>query len=141
VENEASWRERRRDASIEQAAALTRRRAAETAKARGLLAEFRAELTARGIEPVPLRAPVVGAGASYRTGLTGWYLKRNRSLALDVEGNFYILGTPAGLKARLFGVKVLPSDPPLNVGQGARDGESLPLAELLQNRLDEASAE
>ncbi|MEV8376117.1 hypothetical protein AB0P21_25480 [Kribbella sp. NPDC056861] len=141
MENEASWRDRRRDASIEQAAALTRRRAAETAKARGLLADFRAELTARGIEPGPLRAQVVGSGASYRTGLTGWYLKRNRSLGLDVEGNFYILGTPASLKARLFGVKLLPSDPPLNVGQGARDGESLPLAELLQNRLDEAPAE
>lgn len=139
MENEASWRERRREASIEQAAALDRRRAAETAKARGLLADFLQELKARGIQPVPLRAPVVGAGANYRTGLTGWYLRRNRSLAVDVEGNFYILGTPASLKARLFGVKVLPSDPPLIVGQGARDGESLPLAELLQTRLDEAT--
>ncbi|WBQ08192.1 hypothetical protein [Kribbella sp. CA-293567] len=141
MENEASWRERRRDASIEQAAALDRRRAAETAKARELLAAFIEELKRRGVEPGPLRAPVVGTGANYRTGLTGWYLRRNRSLAVDVEGNFYILGTPAGLRAWLFGVTVLPTDPPLVVGRGARDGESLPLAELLQARLDEAAPE
>jgi len=83
-----------------------------------------------------LRAQVVGTNTSYRTDLTGWYLRRNRSLAVDVEGNFYILGVPASLKARVAGVRVAPSDPPLIVGQGARDGESLPLAELLRLRLE-----
>lgn len=95
-------------------------------------------MKAAGVEPRPLRAPVVGSGSSYRTGLTGWYLRRNRSLGVDTDANFYILGTPASLKARLFGVHVLASDPPLIIGLGARDGESLPLSQLLQHRLDEA---
>ncbi|WP_020390794.1 hypothetical protein [Kribbella catacumbae] len=138
MDNEPSWRERRREASVAQAAALAHRKATETAQARALLADFIEKLKAAGIEPQPLRAPVVGSSASYRTGIVGWYLRRNRSLGADADGNFYILGTPAGLKARLFGVRVVPSDPPLTVGLGARDGDSLPLEQLLRNRLEEA---
>lgn len=131
-----SWREERRQAAVEQAAALGRKKAAETARARELLTGFIATLKERGIEPEPLRAQVVGSNASYRTDLTGWYLRRNRSLAVDVDGNFYILGVPASLKSRVAGVRLVPSDPPLVVGQGARDGESMPLADLLRLRLE-----
>lgn len=131
-----SWREERRQAAAEHAAALERKKAAETAQARALLTDFIATLTERGVPPEPLRAQVVGSNASYRTNLTGWYLRRNRSLAVDVDGNFYILGVPASLKGRVAGVQVQPSDPPLVVGQGARDGESMPLAELLRLRLE-----
>jgi hypothetical protein len=95
-------------------------------------------MKARGIEPQPLRAPVVGSGASYRTNLTGWYLRRNHSLGADADGNFYILGVQPSLKSRLLGVRIAPSDPPLTVGLGAGDGESLPLKDLLNLRLDEA---
>ncbi|GAA2824005.1 hypothetical protein [Kribbella solani] len=134
--NETSWREERRQAAAEHAAALERKKAAETARARELLRDFIATLKERGVEPEPLRAQVIGSNASYRTELVGWYLRRNRSLAVDVDGNFYILGVPASLKARVTGARVEASDPPLVVGQGARDGESMPLAELLQLRLD-----
>jgi hypothetical protein len=136
VESEGSWRERRREAAAEQAAALDRRRAAETAEARALLAGFVEQVTAAGIAPQPLRAQVVGSGASYRTNLVGWYLKRNRSLAVDADGNFYVLGVRPSLKARIAGVQVEPSDPPLTVGLGARDGESMPLKQLLALRLE-----
>jgi hypothetical protein len=131
-----SWREERRQAAAEHAAALERKKAAETAQARALLTDFIATLRERGVQPEPLRAQVVGSNASYRTNLTGWYLRRNRSLAVDIDGNFYILGVPPSLKARVAGVHVQPSDPPLVVGQGARDGESMPLAELLRLRLE-----
>ncbi|MDX2969594.1 hypothetical protein [Kribbella solani] len=134
--NETSWREERRQAATEHAAALERKKAAETARARELLRDFIAALKERGVAPEPLRAQVIGSNASYRTELVGWYLRRNRSLAVDVDGNFYILGVPASLKARVTGARVEASDPPLVVGQGARDGESMPLAELLQLRLD-----
>jgi hypothetical protein len=136
VGNESSWREERRQAAVEQAAALERKKAAETAQAHELLVGFVRTMRSRGVEPQPLRAQVVGSAASYRTGISGWYLRRNRSLGVDVEGNFYILGVPASLKSRLSGVRVLPSDPPLVVGQGARDGESMPLADLLRLRLE-----
>jgi len=134
VEDQASWRERRREASVEQAAALERRKAAESAQARELLVGFVRRLRERGVAPEALRAQVIGSGTSYRTGISGWYLRRNRSVAVDTEANFYILGTTASLTARVTGVKVLPSDPPLVVGQGGRDGESIKLADLLEMR-------
>jgi hypothetical protein len=140
VDNGSSWREQRREAAVAHAAALDRRKAAETAKAREYLADFVEKMKALGIEPQPLRAQVVGSGTSYRTDITGWYLRRNRSLGVDADGNYYILGTPASLKARLSGVRVVPSDPPIIVGLGARDGESLPLEQLLRHRLEEAAA-
>ncbi|WP_405067181.1 hypothetical protein OG558_36945 [Kribbella sp. NBC_01510] len=133
--DQANWRAERREAAAAQAAALERRKAGESVQARELLVGFVKEMRARGVEPEPLRAQVVGSGASYRTGVIGWYLRRNRSLGVDVDANFYILGVPASLKSRLAGVDILPSDPPLVVGQGARDGESMPLKELLRLRL------
>ncbi|MEJ1109599.1 MULTISPECIES: hypothetical protein [unclassified Kribbella] len=139
MEGELSWREKRREASAAHAAALEQRKAAETAQARAMLAEFVQKLKAQGIEPQPLRAPVMGSGASYRTNVIGWYLRRNRSLGTDSDGNFYILATPASARARLLGVRILPSDPPLIVGQGARDGESIPMKELLALRLEEVA--
>jgi hypothetical protein len=137
VDDEPSWQERRREASAAHAAALERRKAAETEQARAQLAEFVQKMMAAGIEPGPLRAPVVGSGTSYRTDVTGWYLRRNRSIGVDADGNYYILGTPASLKARLFGLRIVPSDPPLIVGVGARDGESIALRDLLKLRLEE----
>lgn len=138
MDNEPSWREKRREAAAVHAAALESRKAAETAQARALLADFVRKMKAQGVEPRPLRAPVVGSGVSYRTDITGWYLRRNRSLGVDADGNYYILGAPASLKARLLGLRLSPSDPPLTVGVGARDGESIPLEKLLRRRLEEA---
>ncbi|MDX6235971.1 MAG: hypothetical protein QOG10_786 [Kribbellaceae bacterium] len=137
MDDQPSWRDRRREASAVHAAALERRKAAETEQARAQLAEFVRKMRAQGIQPRPLRAWVVGSGVSYRTGVNGWYLRRNRSLGADADGNFYILGTPASLRARLLGVRISPSDPPLTVGVGARDGESRPLEQLLRLRLEE----
>ncbi|MFI5706979.1 hypothetical protein [Kribbella sp. NPDC051620] len=137
MDDPQTWREARREAAAAQAAALQHRKDNETAQARKLLAEFVAKMHSLGIEPQPLRAPVVGSGASYRTDVTGWYLRRNHSLGVDAEGNFYILGMQPSVKARLLGVQVQPSDPPIIIGQGARDGESLPLKQLLELRLAE----
>lgn len=137
MDSGSSWREQRREASAAHAAAAEQRKAQETAKARELLAGFVAEVRRRGIEPEPLRART-SSGAGYRTGIMGWYLRRNKTLGVDADGNFYLLGTPSSVKGRLLGVRVEPSDPPLVVGLGARDGESMPLAELLQRRLDSA---
>lgn len=137
MDGELSWQEKRREASAAHAAALEQRKAAETAQARALLADFVQELKTRGVAPEPLRATVAGSGTSYRTNITGWYLRRNRSLGVDPDGNFYILATPTSVKSRLAGVRLVPSDPPLTVGLGARDGESMPLRQLLAMRLEE----
>lgn len=131
-----SWRDERRAAFIEHQAALERRRAADTARAQELLNDFVATLHDRGVPPVPLRARVNGRSV-YRTGLTGWYLRANRSLAVDTDARFYILDTPASVLGRIRGVDIAPSPPPLQVGVGARDGESMALADLLEKRLQE----
>lgn len=136
MESEPSWREKRREAAAAHAAALEHRKAAETAQARAQLAEFVRKMKAQGIEPRPLRAQVSGSGATYRTNVVGWYLRRNRTLGADTDGNYYSLGAPANLKARLLGLQLSPSDPPLTVGLGARDGESMPLEQLLSLRLE-----
>ena len=129
------WAARRRDAAAEQVARLDRVRAAESRQAAALLAGFVRDAHERGLPTTPLKARATSGRAIYRTGLTGWYLKRNGSLAVDEDGRFYILTAPSSLGARLRGATVAPSDPPLVVGAGGRDGESMPLAELLALRL------
>jgi hypothetical protein len=125
----------RDDVVAEQAAAHARRMARETEQAQGLLAAFVRDAVAKGLSTVELRARSYDGHSTYATGLVGWYLPRDRSLAVDTGGRFYVLNTPGGLRARLRGVTVEPSDPPLAVGRGARDGESMSLAELLERRL------
>jgi hypothetical protein len=130
----------RDDVVAEQAAAHARRQVRETEQAQALLDGFIRDARERGLNTTELRARSYDGRTTYATGLVGWYLPRDHSLAVDIEGRFYILNTPGGLVARVRGVTVLPSDPPLAVGRGARDGESMSLAELLQRRLDAGDA-
>jgi len=129
------WAARRRDAAAEHAELLARRKAADSARAREQLRAFVRAARARGIPPEQLRARAWGGRTTYRTGIAGWYLKRNGSLGADTEGNFYVLSAPTSLRARLRGVTLEPSEPPLVVGVGGRDGESMPLQQLLDLRL------
>jgi hypothetical protein len=132
----SDWPQRRREAFATHAAALDRQRAADTRQARALLAGFVREMGARGLPPARLRARVADSRTTYRTNLTGWYLRRNRSLAVSVDGDLYLLDTSRSLRAWLLGVRIPPIDPPLRVGAGARDGESMPLERLLRQRLE-----
>ena len=52
------------------------------------------------------------------------------------DGAYYLLVVAPERFGRWRGVAVEPSDPPLQVGEGARDGESAPLAEFLRLRLE-----
>jgi hypothetical protein len=135
-EHADDWQQRRRDAALEHAATLERRRAAETAAARRLVEDFVAEARSRGLRTRSLLARSHDGRARYRTGLTGWYLKLNGSLAVSEQGDFYIMSAGSSLRARITGTTLTPADPPLAVGVGARDGESMPLQELLTLRLE-----
>ena len=136
-----TWAEQRKRAIEAHAAAGEARRATEAARARELLAGFVREVTARGIAPAELTAEPYGGGGRLRTGLRGWYLRDNRSVAVGTDGEFYTLSAPGGWRARLTGVTIPPSEPRMIVGEGGRDGESMPLAELLQRRLGAESVE
>jgi hypothetical protein len=129
--DDGSWQERRREAAALHAEALERQQRAETRQARELVAGFLRDVTARGIAPEPLAARSYDGRWRYRTPLRGWYLRRNQSVAIGTDGEFYVLTAPASLRARLTGVTPSPSDPPLVLGKGGRDGESIDLADAL----------
>jgi hypothetical protein len=116
--------------------AARRRKAAESAKAQVLLEEFVREARARGLPTRELVARPWNGRGRYRTGVAGWYLKRDHSIGVGVDGGYYLLLVAPQRFGRWRGVTVTPSDPPLQVGEGARDGESAPLAQFLRLRLD-----
>jgi hypothetical protein len=130
------WAARRRETAAAHADRLARTRAEETARARVMVHAFADEARRRGLTTRPLLARAGDGKPTYRTGLNGWYLTRDGSLGVTTEGTYYTLGSPASLRSRLFGVTLRPAEPPLQVGAGARDGESIALDVLLAMRLD-----
>lgn len=132
VDVSSSWRERRSTDASAHVRRLAERQAAESAQARAMILQFIEAARSSGLEPVPLFARGYGGKGRYRTGLTGWYLRVNESAAIDTEGNFYVMTVPGGLRAMLQGATPEPSDPPLILGKGARDGESIDLVDALR---------
>jgi hypothetical protein len=130
------WAEQRRRSIAAHAAAAERKRAAEIAQAREMIDEFVRAARSRGVKPVTLTARAYNGGGTYRTNRQGWYISVDRSVAIGTDGGYYVLSVPASLRARFTGASVDPQDPRLIVGEGARDGESMPLKSMLQMRLD-----
>lgn len=117
------------------AEALRRRREQEAAAAQVLVDQFVVDARAAGLPEQELTArPYKGSGR-YRTGITGWYLKRDHSIGVGSDGGYYILVVAPSLRARFGRAELSPVPPPLQVGVGARDGESMTLRELLALRL------
>jgi hypothetical protein len=133
MDDAQEWRRQRARAVEAHAADATRRLAAETARARALVADFAAAARGRGLREVPLVARGYSGRGRYRTGLRGWYLRPD--MAVGTDGEFYLLIVPDSVRARLTGATVPPSEPRLVVGEGARDGERMALSELLDRRL------
>lgn len=133
--DDTGWAAQRQRAIEVHAAGLRTRAGTEAAEARRLVADFVRRASEHALPPVPLVARGFNGRSRYRTGLRGWYLKPDRSVAVGTDGAFYILSVPASLRARFTGATLVPSTPPLIVGEGARDGESVPLADLLARRL------
>ncbi|HEY0118659.1 MAG TPA: hypothetical protein VGC04_07765 [Cellulomonas sp.] len=123
----ARWREERRAAADHHAQALARRQAAEAAQARELLRGLVERAETAGPAPEPLVVRSFDGRHTYRTALRGWYLRQDRSVAVDTDGEFYVLRAPSSLAALWRGVRPQPSDPPLVLGAGGKDGESLDL--------------
>lgn len=121
--------------------AQRRRRQEESAKAQVLVDRFveRAKEAALATQELTAR-PWSGRGR-YRTGVTGWYLRRDRSIGVGVDGSYYMLVVPPERFGRWRTVRLEPTPPPLQVGQGARDGESIALDALLELRLQWSGSE
>jgi hypothetical protein len=129
----AGLREERIEARLR---ALSRAKAAENRQASELLRSFARRALAAGIPTSRLKARSYEGDARYRTDIEGWYLRRDQSIGVDTEGRFFILAVPSSLAARVTGVALTPSDPPIELGRGARDGESMPLPDAIEKRLE-----
>jgi hypothetical protein len=116
--------------------ALRRRGEREAVQAQVLIDRFVRRAREAGLATEELTARPWSGRGRYRTGVEGWYLRRDRSVGLGVDGRYYVLVVPPVRFGRWRTVPVDPSPPPLQVGQGARDGESISLEALLQLRLD-----
>jgi hypothetical protein len=138
MSEEAGAAERRRrergQRADEQRAAQARRREQESAKAQELVDAFVAEARRRGLPTTELTARPWSGRQRYRTGVEGWFLRTDRSVGLGADGSFYLLVVPPVRLGRWRTVRLEPSPPPLQVGEGARDGESIALASLLDLR-------
>jgi hypothetical protein len=111
-------------------------RQAESAQAAALVSAFAKQAKKSGITPERLSARPYSGRSLLKTNVTGWYINRACSVGVSVEGDFYLLHAPGGVSARFRGVHLEPSDPPLELGRGARDGESMPMDTALAVRLE-----
>ncbi len=131
--------ERRRAERAAQAdyhvAAQQRRDAAESVKAQVLVDRFVEQALAAELPTEALTAAPWNGRGRYRTGVTGWYLKRDRSVAVSTDGGYYVLVVAPERFGRWRGVSLPPTPPPLQVGKGGRDGESVALDLLLELRM------
>jgi len=107
---------------------------AEAVRAQRLIDAFLAAAAAAGLAPQPLQARLL-SGPTVRTDKTGWYLRRDHSVAIGSDGGYYQLLVPGGLRERIRGVRLLPTPPPLVVGRGGKDGETGPLQDFLDRLL------
>ncbi|KUL32702.1 hypothetical protein [Actinoplanes awajinensis] len=132
----AAWLAQHRQAVAGRAAALDAGRSAEARHAATLLEDFVRRAAERGLAPHPLNATSYDGRWTYRTRVRGWYLKSNRSVAVGEDAAYYVLTVPASLRSRFAGADLSPSLPRLIVGAGGGDGETVPLDQLLDRRLD-----
>lgn len=135
LDPQAKWRAQRSENARHLADELARRQHRESEQASALLKDFVALAQTNGIAPVTLRARSYNGRSRYRTSVLGWYLKMNETLAVDTAGNFYVLSVDSSLRNRFLGAQITPSPPPLVLGKGGRDGESLDLAEAIDRIL------
>jgi len=131
------WTRQRREVFAAKEEALRAAREEEHQRATARIREGIDAFYAAGIDPVPLRARPYSGTGTIRTGLHGWYLRHDRSLAVDTEAHYLVMRVDGGLRARLRGAAPEPAYAPLVVGRGARDGESFDLDELLRMRLED----
>lgn len=113
-------------------AEAARRREGEAAQV--LVDQFVRDASERGIAPVPLQATQLD-GRVVKTDAVGWYVNKSRSVAIGVDGAWYVLTVPSSRWGRFTGAKLQQSLPEMVVGRGARDGESGDLADFLERIL------
>ena len=113
---------------------LRARQDAEHARAARIVGLFVRVARAEGLAPEPLRVQGYGGGGA-RTSLRGWSLRADRTVAIDVDGRFYVLSKPLTVRERLFGAAPDAEPVPMTIGEGGRDGDVVPLRFALDRLL------
>ncbi|MGO1858907.1 hypothetical protein [Ancrocorticia populi] len=129
-----SWQETRREHARLKAEQLEASKAAQSAEAQRMLDRFVVAAREANLATEALVVKGYEKGTA-KTPYRGWYLKNDRSVAVDPEGNFYLLKAFLSVRDRLRGISPQPSDPPLVLGYGGRDGEVIDLADALDKLL------
>jgi hypothetical protein len=131
----AQRRAERAERAASHVEAQRRRDEQESAQAQVLVDRFVERATEAGLPTEELTARPWSGSGRYRTGVTGWYVRRDHSIGVGVDGGYYLLVVPPVRFGRWRTVTLDRTPPPLEVGRGARDGESITLADLLERRL------
>ncbi len=132
--SERDWAAERREAAATHAERLRQRQQAEHDRAAALLRAF----VAVAVDRLPaerLRVLGYGGRGSARSDVTGWYLRSDRTAGVSTEGEFYVLTAPLSARERLLGVTLRPSPPPMVLGAGGKDGDSIDLPDALERLL------
>lgn len=116
--------------------AQRRREELEAAKAQVLIDRFVERARQTGLATEELTARPWSGGGRYRTGVPGWYLKTNQSVAVGTDGGYYVLVVAPERFGRWRTVPIERTPPTLQVGKGGRDGDSVALDVLLELRFD-----
>jgi len=132
---ESNWSQERGSAALRKADALARKQADESHQAAVLIHEFVGKAESAGVDTEVLTATSYDGASRYRTNVTGWYLKHDRTVGVSHDGAFYVLTAPPRFMSRFTGATIEPSPPPLELGKGGRDGESMPIATALHKCL------
>jgi hypothetical protein len=135
MDDDSAERRERAERADYHVAEQQRRSARESAKAQVLIDRFVERVAAAGVPTEELTARPWSGRGRYRTGITGWYLRQDRSIGVGVDGSYYVLIVAPERLGRWRTVSVPPTPPPLQVGQGGRDGESVALDVLLDLRM------
>ena len=134
-EDAAKRRDERAEGADYHARALRRRQELESADAQVLIDHFVERARQAGLATEELMARPWSGRGRYRTGLVGWYLRKDHSMGVGLDGAYYVLTVAPQRFGRWRTVAIEPTAPPLQPGLGARDGESASLSELLELRL------
>ena len=136
TEDAARWRAEQAERAQYHVQANRRRSEDEAAKAQVMIDRFVEGATQAGLPTEELTARPWSGTGRYRTGVLGWFLRRNGSVGVGTDGRFYVLNVAPVPFGRWRKVQIDPSPPPLIVGKGGGDGETFALDELLEMRLN-----
>ncbi len=132
---DSDWAAHRTEAARIQHERLRARQDAEHQRAEALLEQFMNAIARKPVPAQPLRVRGYGGNFSARTNLHGWYLRIDRTAGVSTQGDFYILTAPLSVLDRVRGVHPEPSRPPMVLGAGGKDGDSIDLVDALERVL------